>query len=538
MLIHGDNLMALKALEHQYAGKVKCIYIDPPYNTGAAFEHYDDNFEHSTWLNLMRPRLELLRKLLAEDGVIFVQIDDNEQAYLKVMMDEIFGRDKFIANIVWRKKAGGGQDSEFFVIEHENILVYRKSTWKIIDAKAVPDESDYNKVIHGRRAKLVKLEKWGTSPYKEDRPSLYYPIKNPDNEDFFPLAPDGRDGRWRKKPETLDVNHIKWEKRNERWMPYEILYFDEAENKTIKTRSIWTDYGNNTEAANEIKALLYAKAFDTPKPERLIERILTLATNPGDLVLDSFLGSGTTAAVAHKMGRRYIGVEIGDHAYTHCKTRLDKVIAGEDQGGITKSIGWTGGGGYRFYELAPSLINTDEYGQSTISKSYNDEMLARAIALHEGFTYSPDEAIFWKQSKGSEKSYLYVTSHFVSKELVESIHNTMNDDEYLIIACKSYASGIKMPNITIKKIPQAVLGRCEFGKSDYNLNVLVNDTDSDFELEDTLDEGAEANTETENKETSERTSEQISIDFADDDDETWSRNRTWDEGTWAGRCKE
>ena len=320
MLIHGDNLLALKALEQKYTGKVKCVYIDPPYNTGSAFEHYDDNFEHSTWLNLMRPRLELLRRLLAEDGVIFVQIDDNEMAYLKVLMDEIFGRNKFVANIIWRKKAGGGQDAEYFAVEHEYILVYKKNSWKIQDEISFPDEADFNKNINGRRANLTKLEKWGTSPYKEDRPSLYYSIKDPDGNDFFPKAPDGRDGRWRKKPETLDTEHIQWQKRNGRWIPYEIAYFDEAGDKKLKTRTIWTDYGNNTEAAKEIKSLFFAKAFDTPKPERLLERVLTLATNPGDLVLDSFLGSGTTAAVAHKMGRHYIGIEIGEHAYTHCKT--------------------------------------------------------------------------------------------------------------------------------------------------------------------------------------------------------------------------
>ena len=167
------------------------------------------------------------------------------------------------------------------------------------------------------------------------------------------------------------------------------------------------------------------------------------------------------------MRRRYIGIEIGDHAYTHCKTRLDKVIAGEDQGGITKSAGWTSGGGYRFYELAPTLIKIDEYGQATINEAYSEEMLAEAVALHEGFTYEPDSALFWKQSRGSEKSYLYVTSGFVSRELVEAIYSTMSSDEYLIIACKSYDSGIKIPNITIKKIPQSILGRCEFGKSDY-----------------------------------------------------------------------
>ena len=347
MLIHGDNLLALKALEQQFAGQVKCIYIDPPYNTGNAFKTYDDGIEHSLWLNLMRERIVLLYKLLAHDGVFFVQIDDGEMAYLKVLLDEIFGRENFVANLIWRKKSG----AEFFAVEHEYILVYKKNDWQIIDDKVAPQEKDYSLTINGRRASLVKLEKWGTSQYREDRTSLYYPIKDPEGNDFFPVAPDGRDGRWRKKPENLDQFHIHWVKRNGKWKPYEVLYFDEAEDKNIKIRSMWTEYGNNTEATNEIKGLFGMKSFDTPKPEFLIHRILTLATNPGDLVLDSFLGSGTTAAVAHKMGRRWIGVELGDHCYTHCKVRLDKVIDGEDAGGITKAVGWKGGGGYRFYEV-------------------------------------------------------------------------------------------------------------------------------------------------------------------------------------------
>ena len=235
------------------------------------------------------------------------------------------------------------------------------------------------------------------------------------------------------------------------------------------------EVGSTQDAKKEVKALNPDSIFATPKPERLIERVLTLATNPGDLVLDSFLGSGTTAAVAHKMKRRYIGIEIGNHVYTHCKTRLDKVISGEDSGGITKSSGWNGGGGYRFYELAPTLINTDGHGQPFINSFYDEEKLARAMALHEGFTYAPDESLFWKQSRGSEKSYLYVTTRFVSKAFVDSIQSTMKDDEYLIIACKAHERGLKTSRITVKKIPQSVLGRFDFGQNDYNLNVHGDD---------------------------------------------------------------
>lgn len=233
--------------------------------------------------------------------------------------------------------------------------------------------------------------------------------------------------------------------------------------------------GHTDSAKKEIMALFGKEnIFDTPKPETLLERIIHIATNPGDLVLDSFLGSGTTAAVAHKMGRRYIGIEMGNHAYTHCKVRLDKVIAGTDKGGITKSIGWEQGGGYRFYELAPTLINEDDFGEYIINSEYDADMLAAAVALHEGFRYQPDTSLFWKQSVGNENSYLFVTTRHLNSTYLDSIKDTMEDGEYLIIACRSFDSGLDKAysNITIKKIPQMLLSRCEFGKTDYNLNIV------------------------------------------------------------------
>ena len=247
------------------------------------------------------------------------------------------------------------------------------------------------------------------------------------------------------------------------------------------------EIGNNQEAKKEIIALFSASnAFDTPKPERLINRIIHIASNPGDLVLDSFLGSGTTAAVAHKMGRRYIGIEMGSHAYTHCKVRLDKVISGEDKGGITKSQNWQGGGGYRFYELAPTLINKDAFGEYIINPEYDADMLAAGVALHEGFTYQPDSTLFWKQAVGNESSYLFVTTRHLTAAYLDSIKSTMEEGEYLIIACRSFDAGLNKVynNITIKKIPQMLLNRCEFGKTDYNLNIVhppVYDDDWDEE---------------------------------------------------------
>ena len=480
MLIHGDNLMALKALERDFAGKVKCIYIDPPYNTGAAFEHYDDNFEHSTWLGLMKPRLELLRKLLAEDGFIFVQIDDNEMAYLKVLLDEIFGRQNYVNTVVWKRRGGSANPSNRLNNVTDYILWYSKgNNYIIFPAYSRNDENTqlyinerFKNELNGRRYMLAPVERNAKLGMRE---TMRYEYKGYIPKFGWMMSKDNL--------EKLDKSdRLHW---NSKGRPNRRVFLDDYKGQPIN--NLWTDiFVINPMSGERVD-------FDGgQKPEALIQRVFELATQPGDLVLDSFLGSGTTAAVAHKMGRRYIGIEIGDHAYTHCKTRLDKVIAGEDQGGITRPVNWTGGGGYRFYELAPTLINTDEYGQATINPAYDGVKLAKAIALHEGFTYDPDETFFWKQSKGSEKSYLYVTTNFVSREAVEAIHSTMEDNEYLIIACPACDSGIKMPNIIVKKIPQAILGRCEFGKNDYNLNVSTPpDTVDDVDNVDNWDEWEE-----------------------------------------------
>ena len=459
ILIHGDNLLALKSLEQDFAGKIKCVYIDPPYNTGAAFEHYDDNLEHSIWLNFMAARLK-------------IQIDDNEHAYLKILCDEIFGRNNFVANIIWRKKTGGGQDSEYFAVEHENILVYKKNNWAIVDEFAPKNLSEFTYEINNKPAKLLKLEKWGTSSHKEDRPSLYYPIKDPDGNDFYPLAPDGQDGRWRKKPETLDDEHIYWLKRQNRWTPYEVIYFEEANDKKIKTRSIWLDYGNNTEATNELKELFGNKNFDTPKPEKLLKKILEVATSLGDIVLDSFLGSGTTAAVAHKMGRRWIGIELEKTCFTHCIPRLKKVIDGE-QGGISKNVNWQGGGGFKFYELAPTLIVKDKFGMEIFNPQYDSEMLAAAVAKHNGFIFMPDENIFWKQGKSQENSFIYTTTNYLTTKYLDEIAREMRENENLLICAPAFDVGLneRYENISVKKIPQSLLKKCEYDVENYYLKI-------------------------------------------------------------------
>ena len=476
MLIHGDNLLALKALESKYAGQVKCIYIDPPYNTGSAFEHYDDNLEHSQWLSLMLPRLQILRTLLSEDGTIWISIDDDEQAYLKVLCDEVFGRSNYIETIVWQRAYSPVNLKKTISRSHDYILVYAKNLTKDYSLNKLPRTAEandrYKNLDNDPRGVWKSTD--STAQAGHGTTSQFYVLKAPNGKEHTLTA-----GRcWVYTEEVMKqmiADNRVWFGPDGNNVPALKRFLTEVRDGIVP-QTIWPyqEVGHTQEAKKEIKALQFEAIFDTPKPERLIERVLTIATNPGDLVLDSFLGSGTTAAVAHKMGRRYIGVEMGDHAYTHCKVRLDQVVSGEDTGGITKSVDWQGGGGYRFYELAPTLINKDPFGEAVINPDYDAGMLASAVALHEGFTYQPSEGLFWKQSVGNENSYLFVTTRHLNSAYLDSIQDTMEDGEYLVIACRSFESGLDKayPNITIKKIPQMLLSRCEFGKADYNLNIV------------------------------------------------------------------
>lgn len=502
MLIHGDNLLALKALESKYAGQVKCIYIDPPYNTGTAFEHYDDNLEHSTWLSLMKPRLEILRNLLDEEsGTIWISIDSDECHYLKVLCDQIFGRRNFIDEVVWQRAYAPVNLKKTLSRAHDIILVYAKNFSPTFELNKLPRSKEAN-------SRYKNPDNDPRGDWKSDNLSVgpavksnIYEITTPSGRKVLP--PEGYSWRLNRErfEEFVKDNRI-WFGEDGNNVPSIKRFLSEVKDGIV-AMTYWTrdEVGDSQEGKREIKALDLGSIFDTPKQERLIERIITLATNEGDLVLDSFLGSGTTAAVAQKMNRRYIGVEMGDHAYTHCKLRLDKVISGEDKGGISVSkeyydlkeddlkdldldidevkafnkilnkIGketdlipkeilkelkrntrvqkvkseykWKGGGAYRFYELAESLINKDAFGEYIINKDYNADMLAAAVALHEGFDYKPSSEIFWKQSRANESSYLFVTTRHLNETYLEAIHSTMQDDEYLVIACKSYDKDIE-----------------------------------------------------------------------------------------------
>ena len=485
MIIHGDNLLALKALEQKYSGKVKCIYIDPPYNTGSAFEHYDDNLEHSTWLSLMKPRLEILRNLLSNDGSIWISIDADESHYLKVLCDEVFGRKNFIDEVVWQRSYSPINLKKTLSRCHDNILVYAKDNSINFELNKLPRTEAANKRYKNPDNDPRGVWKTGDMSVGPRIESNVYKVITPSGREVYP--PEGRSWVFNEDrfKEMLVDNRI-WFGRDGNNVPSVKRFLSETK-QGIVALTMWfrEEVGDSQEGKREVKAINSDSVFSTPKQERLIERILSLGSKEGDLILDSFLGSGTTAAVAHKMGRKYIGIEMGDHAYTHCKLRLDKVIDGSDQGGISKSVDWQGGGAYKFYELAPSLINKDGFDEYVINKEYDADMLASAVALHEGFTYAPDSEIFWKQSKGNESSYLFVTTRHLNQSYLDSIKSTMEDGEYLIIACKSFENGLDRiyPNITIKKIPQMLLSRCEFDKDNYNLNIVNPPVYEDYEEE-------------------------------------------------------
>lgn len=474
MLIHGDNLLALKALEQEYAGKIKCIYIDPPYNTGNAFEHYDDGIEHSLWLNLMYHRLVLLRNLLHTEGSIWISVDDNEAHYLKVMMDEIFGRQNFIATVIWHKKHTRSNDAKWLSDNHDFIVCFakNKSLWQRNLLPREGLESGYSNPDNDPRGV------WASGPCHAKTPSdkTYFEIETPSGRKILP--PSGTSWRFSKErfKELIKDNRIYFGESGNNVPRYK-RFLTEVQDGLVPT-TLWfkDEVGDNQEAKKEVKAFNNDDVFSTPKPERLIERVLTLATNAGDLVLDSFLGSGTTAAVAHKMGRRWIGIELGQHAYTHCLPRLRKVVDGSDTGGISKAVGWQGGGGFKVCRLAPSLLERDTNGILTFNPQFTDEMVAKAVAKIEGYSYL-DEADslrpFWQQAVGTDKSYLYVTKAFITAEWLSQLAAQVPLEVSLLVCCPAFTAQCEKAHkhIKLKKIPQAFKNAYDFGQNDYSLNV-------------------------------------------------------------------
>ena len=470
-LIFGDNLLALKALEQEFAGKVKCVFIDPPYNTGYAFKQYDDGLEHSIWLSLMRDRLGLLKNLLDRSGSLWITIDDNESHYLKVLCDEVFGRDSFIANVIWEKKYTVANDAKYFSDNHDHILVYArdKEHWTInrLTRTAAVDKAYKNPDKHPKGP-------WKATPLQ---------AKSGTDPDFLHVFPNGVE--WRPpKGRYSAYSHDRLDRLyadNELWfgkkgtaIPSRKTFLAELRTAGVVARTVWRhdEVGHNHEAKSEVKVFNEDEPFDTPKPERLLQRILHLATDPGDIVLDSFAGSGTTGAVAHKMGRRWIMAELEPTCHTHIIPRLKQVVDGTDQGGISKAVAWKGGGGFRYFRLAPSLLEQDKWGNWVISKQYNPTMLAEAACKLEGFTYAPSTTHYWMHGHSTERDFIYVTTQHLTAEQLQNLSDEVGEERTLLVLCTAFkGKAERWPNLTVKKIPMAVLKRCEWGHDDYSLNV-------------------------------------------------------------------
>lgn len=470
-LIFGDNLLALKALEAEFTGKVKCVYIDPPYNTGSAFTHYDDGIEHSLWLSLMRDRLEVLRNLISEDGSIWMNLDDNEGHYCKVLMDEVFGRKNFIGTVIWQKLHARNNSAQHFSTDHDYVFVFAKNIEKWSRNKVDRTEAsdaDFWNPDNDPRGLWRRSDLTAAKPYADGK----FEVVGPTGEKFVP-----RGNRWwgiskQTFDELLADNRIWWGK-NGTTFPFRKRF--KSELGELVPTTVWAheEVGNNREAKQEVTSIFGRDdIFATPKPERLIHRILTIATNPGDLVLDSFAGSGTTGAVAHKMGRRWIMVELGEHCHTHIIPRMKKVIDGEDTGGVSKAESWKGGGGFRYFKLAPSLLMQDRWGNWVISKEYNPAMLAEALCKLEGFRYEPSETVFWMQGRSTESDYLYCTTQTLSVEQLQQLAEEVGDERTLLVLCSAFrGKADRWPRLTVKKIPKAVLHKCEWGHDDYSLKV-------------------------------------------------------------------
>lgn len=504
-LIFGDNLLALKALEAEFAGRVKCVYIDPPFNTQQAFEHYDDGYEHSIWLGLIRDRAESLRRLMSDDGTLFVHIDDNELGYLIVLLDEVFGRANRVSVVSFKQGSATGHKSiNPGVVSTTNfILIYAKnrSAWapnRVFTARAERDKR-YGQFIENFADPYAM---WRfttlTRAFAQSLGISEKGIKKALGDEYEDLLSDFvmTHAQQVVRLARPDYNAVSSEARGmidqSKATPNEVLllerdahsnmYFTNGERilfysdklKLIDGQyvagepltSLWDDIlSNNLHNEGGVE---FPKG---KKPEALIKRCFDLATKPGDIVLDSFAGSGTTGAVAHKMGRRWIMVELGGHCHTHIIPRLKKVIDGEDQGGISKAVNWKGGGGFRYYRLAPSLLEKDKWGNWVIHRDYNAAMLAEALCKLEGFTYAPSDAVYWQHGHSTERDFIYVTTATLSHEQLQQLADEVGPERTLLVLCPAFRSREEFANLTVKKIPKQVLSRCEWGHDDYSLRV-------------------------------------------------------------------
>ena len=504
-LIFGDNLLALKALEQEFAGQVKCVYIDPPFNTGAAFEHYDDGVEHSTWLSLMHHRFDLIRMLLAPEGVLVVHLDDSESAYAKVLLDEVFGRSNYLNTVTTTTNAPSGfkaTSSTIFSTANQ-LLFYAKDRTRFALKRVFAEkgyDTAYSKYLFNREEDYTKwkwtsladvfCEERGFDTLKTAKKELgesfevnlgQFAIENAPK--VFRTAAIGG-GAAIKRRATIEKSKLNKGRvfvhpgedvpnfyivNGEQFVFYDarLVDIDGVKIPGEIITDVWTDIpwtGIASEGSVEFK--------NGKKPEALLKRVFEMCTNDGDLVLDSFGGSGTTGAVAHKMGRRWIMVELGEHCHTHIIPRLQKVIDGTDQGGISKAVNWQGGGGFRYYKLAESLLKEDKWGNLVINSTYNATMLAEALCKLEGFTYAPSTTHYWMHGHSSERDFIYVTTQHLTAEQLQHLSDEVGEERSVLVLCKAFkGKAERWPNLTVKKIPAAVLKKCEWGHDDYSLNV-------------------------------------------------------------------
>ncbi len=502
-LIFGDNLLALKALEQEFSGRVKCIYIDPPYNTGSAFEHYDDGIEHSLWLAMMRDRLEILRRLLRPDGFICCHIDDSEGPYLKVLMDEVFARSNYLTTIyvqVRYPEKTLKQDMDFHK-EIEYVHVYRKEYGakpNLPKKKSSFEKFSYyieetgpgkeinlggKRVIVFDQGKYEINEREGSEDGLKEIWATGTILDGNSSGRFFRDYLSGRiesDGlgvlykvfgigddkfpyRYFTGPRRANATKGKYFQG----VPMSQLA-DDAEDATLPIENFYDlagSFGNcRHEGGVEFRS--------GKKPEVLLSLLLKHFSDPGDWVLDSFAGSGTSGAVAHKMGRRWIMVELREQCDTHILPRMRSVVNGIDQTGISTQMAWKGGGGFRYYHLAPSLLEQDKWGRWVISKEFNAAMMAEAVCKLEGFQYEPSDTIYWQQGHSTERDFLYVTTQHLTADQLHQLSDDVGPDRTLLVLCTSFRGKVeRWPNLTVKKIPKQVLSRCEWGHDDYSLKI-------------------------------------------------------------------
>lgn len=504
MLIHGDNLLALKALENDYSGKIQCIYVDPPFNTGQAFDFYDDDLEHSIWLDLIYKRIKILYGLLKEDGLFWIHLDDVEVHYCKIMLDEIFNRSNFVSHITYERSAVAGLGQGGYLVNTtEHILLYKKSilpekenlsyaelglniikrynhyvsnfgTRKLVKEFVAKSNGEKVKIYEHSDVEIETISLKNITEREEEIRQQFVKhidtlfrgnrvqkenefqndiIAGMEKGKFYSVDYVPSRGKYRNQETTLYYSNCELLS----WLKDTSSVEDGRITKSQKMTTLWK-HGEIPKADIANEGGVYFPR--SKKPEQLLKRIIEMSTKEGDYVLDSFLGSGTTAATAHKMGRKWIGIEMGEHAYSHCQKRLCNVIDGE-QTGISKSVNWHGGGGFKFYELAePLLVKNKVLPVYQINPSYTWDMVCEAICKIEGFTYEPSGEF---QGYSSENRFIHITEEFVNTKYVMSIMKNLGDKQSLLIYCKKNQADMILPeNVEVKKIPKDLLDKCNF----------------------------------------------------------------------------